>query len=151
MRSPVPRQPYRKPAGASQQLALSKDREGLRIIVENLGDDRRWSAQPAAGRAADCVEEEINDLQVSLGPPAPRPDGFAHATRQSKYFDTALEGYRGATERRAVPDADRRRSFQGLQRQLAILRAATIAADHIRKEVMSKELMKRLTGSTSDM
>jgi hypothetical protein len=31
-------------AGATQQLTLSKDCEGLRIIVENLGQ-RRWSAQ----------------------------------------------------------------------------------------------------------
>jgi hypothetical protein len=61
-------------AGASQQLALSKDREGLRIIVENLG-----ATTKAMERSNQQLEERLiaskkenNDLQVNLEASAPR-------------------------------------------------------------------------------
>ena len=81
-------------AGASQQLALSKDREGLRIIVENL-----VATTKAMERSNQQLEErliaskkEINDLQVSLE--VVRTESLTDPLTQlanRKYFDTALE------------------------------------------------------------
>jgi diguanylate cyclase len=179
-------------AGATQQLALSKDREGLRTIVENL-----VATTKAMERSNQQLEErlnaskkEINDLQVSLE--AVRTESLTDPLTQlanRKYFDVMMEkSIADATEKNEplslmLTDVDHFKAFNDKFGHLTgdqvlrlvatsvknnvkgkdtaaryggeefavvlpntILRAATTVADHIRREVMSKELMKRSTG-----
>ena len=179
-------------AGATQQLALSKDREGLRVIVENL-----VATTKAMERSNQQLEErliaskkEINDLQVNLE--AVRTESLTDPLTQlanRKYFDVTLEKAIAHSVEKNEPlslmmtDVDHFKAFNDSFGHLTgdqvlrlvamsvknnvkgkdtaaryggeefavvlpntVLRAATIVADHIRREVMSKELMKRSTG-----
>ena len=179
-------------AGATRQLALSKDREGLRIIVENL-----VATTKAMERSNQQLEErlvaskkEINDLQVNLE--AVRTESLTDPLTQlanRKYFDVTLEkSIADAAEKNEplslmMTDVDHFKAFNDSFGHLTgdqvlrlvamsvknnvkgkdtaaryggeefavvlpntVLRAASTVADHIRREVMSKELMKRSTG-----
>jgi diguanylate cyclase len=179
-------------AGATQQLALSKDREGLRVIVENL-----VATTKAMERSNQQLEErlvaskkEINDLQVNLE--AVRTESLTDPLTQlanRKYFDVTLEkSIADAAEKNdplslMMTDVDHFKAFNDSFGHLTgdqvlrlvamsvknnvkgkdtaaryggeefavvlpntVLRAASTVADHIRREVMSKELMKRSTG-----
>ena len=179
-------------AGATQQLALSKDREGLRVIVENL-----VATTKAMERSNQQLEErlsaskkEISDLQTSLE--AVRTESLTDPLTQlanRKHFDVTLEkAIADAVEKNEplslmMTDVDRFKAFNDSFGHLTgdqvlrlvamsvknnvkgkdtaaryggeefavvlpntVLRAATTVADHIRREVMSKELMKRSTG-----
>jgi len=179
-------------AGATAQLAISKDREGLRVIVENL-----VATTKAMERSNKQLEErltaskkEINDLQANLE--AVRTESLTDPLTQlanRKYFDITLEkaiadsAATGKSLSLMLTDIDHFKSFNDnfghltgdqVLRLVAmsvknnvkgkdtaaryggeefavvlpstILRAAATVADHIRREVMSKELMKRSTG-----
>jgi diguanylate cyclase len=179
-------------AGATEQLAISKDRDGLRVIVENL-----VATTKAMERSNKQLEDrltaskmEINDLQVSLE--AVRTESLTDPLTQlanRKYFDNALEKAISDSAETNEPlslmltDIDHFKSFNDSFGHLTgdqvlrlvamsvkqnvkgkdtaaryggeefavvlpntILRAATTVGDHIRREVMSKELMKRSTG-----
>ncbi|HEY7229746.1 MAG TPA: GGDEF domain-containing protein [Pseudolabrys sp.] len=179
-------------AGATEQLAISKDRDGLRGIVENL-----VATTKAMERSNQQLEErlsaskkEINELQVSLE--AVRTESLTDPLTQlanRKYFDVTLEKAIADAIEKDEPlslmltDVDHFKAFNDnfghltgdqVLRLVAIsvrqnvkgkdiaaryggeefavvlpntiLRAATTVADHIRREVMSKELMKRSTG-----
>jgi diguanylate cyclase len=179
-------------AGATEQLAISKDRDGLRIIVENL-----VATTKAMERSNTQLEErltaskkEINDLQVSLE--AVRTESLTDPLTQlanRKYFDVTLERAIADSTATGEPlslmltDIDHFKSFNDSFGHLTgdqvlrlvamsvkhnvkgkdtaaryggeefavilpntVLRAATTVANHIRREVMSKELMKRSTG-----
>lgn len=179
-------------AGATEQLALSKDRDGLRAIVENL-----VATTKAMERSNQQLEErlsaskkEINELQVNLE--AVRTESLTDPLTQlanRKYFDVTLEqAIAGAIEKNEplslmMTDVDHFKAFNDSFGHLTgdqvlrlvamsvkanvkgkdtaaryggeefavvlpntILRAATTVADHIRREVMAKELMKRSTG-----
>jgi diguanylate cyclase len=179
-------------AGATEQLAISKDRDGLRGIVENL-----VATTKAMERSNQKLEErlsaskkEINELQVSLE--AVRTESLTDPLTQlanRKYFDVTLEKAIADAIEKDEPlslmltDVDHFKAFNDnfghltgdqVLRLVAIsvrqnvkgkdiaaryggeefavvlpntiLRAATTVADHIRREVMSKELMKRSTG-----
>jgi diguanylate cyclase len=179
-------------AGATEQLALSKDREGLRVIVENL-----VATTKAMERSNQQLEErlvaskkEINELQSNLE--AVRTESLTDPLTQlanRKYFDITLEkAIAEATEKNEplslmLTDIDHFKAFNDnfghltgdqVLRLVAmsvkhnvkgkdtaaryggeefaivlpntVLRAANTVGDHIRREVMSKELMKRSTG-----
>jgi diguanylate cyclase len=179
-------------AGATKQLALSKDREGLRVIVENL-----VATTKAMERSNQQLEErlsaskkEISDLQTSLE--VVRTESLTDPLTQlanRKHFDVTLEkAIADAVEKNEplslmMTDVDRFKAFNDSFGHLTgdqvlrlvamsvknnvkgkdtaaryggeefavvlpntVLRAATTVADHIRREVMSKELMKRSTG-----
>src|SRR5581483_4871032 len=179
-------------AGATEQLALSKDREGLRAIVENL-----VATTKAMERSNQQLEErliaskkEINELQSSLE--AVRTESLMDPLTQlanRKYFDITLEKAISDALEKCEPlslmmtDVDHFKKFNDSFGHLTgdqvlrlvalsvkhnvkgkdtaaryggeefavvlpntVLRAATTVADHIRREVMSKELMKRSTG-----
>ena len=179
-------------AGATQQLALSKDREGLRVIVENLVATTKAMERSnlQLEERLNASKKEINDLQVSLE--AVRTESLTDPLTQlanRKYFDGTLEkSIADAAEKNEplslmLTDVDHFKAFNDnfghltgdqVLRLVAmsvknnvkgkdtaaryggeefavilpntILRAATTVADHIRREVMSKELMKRSTG-----
>src|SRR5262245_26895705 len=179
-------------AGASQQLALSKDREGLRVIVENLVATTKAmerSNQQLETRL-NASKKEINDLQTSLEAVRTESltDPLTHLANP-KYSDVTLEKAIAESAVKNEPmslmmtDVDHFKAFNDSFGHLTgdqvlrlvamsvknnvkgkdtaaryggeefavvlpntVLRAATTVADHIRREVMSKELMKRSTG-----
>ena len=179
-------------AGATEQLAHSKDHDGLRVIVENLVQTTKVmerSNQQLEERLV-ASKKEINELQVSLE--AVRTESLTDPLTQlanRKYFDTTLgKAIADAAEKIEPPsllltDIDHFKAFNDsfghltgdqVLRLVAMsvkhnvkgkdtaaryggeefavvlpntnLRSATTVADHIRRVVMAKELMKRSTG-----
>src|SRR5262245_25121639 len=179
-------------AGATEQLDRSKDREGLRAIVESLVQTTK--AMEASNRQLEdrltASKLEINELQENLE--AVRTESLTDPLTQlanRKSFDVTLEKTIADAVEKNEPlslmmtDVDRFKAFNDSFGHLTgdqvlrlvamsvknnvkgkdtsaryggeefavvlpntVLRAATTVADHIRREVMSKELMKRSTG-----
>jgi diguanylate cyclase len=178
-------------AGATEQLVHSKDRDGLRTIVETLVQTTK--AMEISNRTLEerlhASKQEINDLQENLE--AVRTESLTDPLTQlanRKFFDSTLEkSIAEALERNeALPlmltDIDRFKTFNDCFGHLTgdqvlrlvamsvkhnvkgkdtaarygseefaviltntMLRTAVTVADHIRRAVMAKELMKRLT------
>ena len=179
-------------AGATEQLDQSKDREGLRAIVESLVQttkDMEHSNQQLEERLL-ASKREINDLQENLE--AVRTESLTDPLTQlanRKFFDVTLE--KAITNAVAtneplslmLTDIDHFKMFNDSFGHLTgdqvlrlvamsvkhnvkgkdtaaryggeefaivlpntVLRAAITVADHIRRAVMTKELMKRSTG-----
>ena len=110
-------------SNVTNELGASKDREGLRAIVESLvatanemqhdnhalenGSTRRRKRSPAAGEAR--------------GRPHREPDRSAHRARQPQALRRQPgpgDGRGGAAQRAALAGDDRHRPFQDLQRHL---------------------------------
>ncbi len=176
----------------SEQLGQSKDREGLRAIVESLvqtAKEMEVSNQKLEERLS-ASKKEINELQENLE--AVRNESLTDPLTQlanRKYFDTSLE--QAIAEARAkneplslmMTDIDHFKNFNDSFGHLTgdqvlrlvamsvkqnvkgqdtaaryggeefaiilpntVLRSAITVADHIRRAVMTKELMKRSTG-----
>ena len=179
-------------AGATEQLVQSKDRDGLRTIVETLVQTTK--AMEISNRSLEerlhASKQEINDLQENLE--AVRTESLTDPLTQlanRKFFDSALEkSIAEAVERNEalslmLTDIDHFKTFNDnfghltgdqVLRLVAMsvkhnvkgkdtaaryggeefavilpntmLRAAVTVAEHIRRAVMAKELMKRSTG-----
>jgi diguanylate cyclase len=179
-------------AGATEQLVQSKDRDGLRTIVETLVQTTK--AMEISNRNLEdrlhASKQEINDLQENLE--AVRTESLTDPLTQlanRKFFDSTLEkSIAEAVERNEalslmLTDIDHFKTFNGsfghltgdqVLRLVAMsvkhnvkgkdtaaryggeefavilpnttLRAAVTVAEHIRRAVMAKELMKRSTG-----
>ncbi len=179
-------------ANVTEKLGQSKDREGLRAIVETLvqsAKDMEESNQKLEARL-NASKQEINDLQVNLE--TVRTESLTDPLTQlanRKYFDTTLEQAidDSRTKKEALSlimtDIDHFKAFndnfghltgdqvlrlvalsvkqnvKGLDTAAryggeefaiilpnTVLRSAITVADHIRRAVMTKELMKRSTG-----
>ena len=179
-------------AGATQQLDLSKDREGLRAIVESLVQTTKsmeHSNQQLEERLL-ASKREINELQENLE--AVRTESLTDPLTQlanRKFFDTTLEksiehafaskeplsllltdidhfkafndnfGHLtgdqvlrlvGMSVKHNVKGKDTAARYGGEEFAIilpsTVLRAAITVAEHIRRAVMAKELMKRSTG-----
>jgi diguanylate cyclase len=179
-------------AGATEQLGQSKDREGLRAVVETLVQTTRameFSNRQLEERLS-ASKQEINELQENLE--AVRTESLTDPLTQlanRKFFDITLEkAIAEAFERNEalslmLTDIDHFKTFNDsfghqtgdqVLRLVAmsvkhnvkgkdtaaryggeefavilpntILRAAVTVAEHIRRAVMAKELMKRSTG-----
>ncbi len=179
-------------ADVTQQLGQSKDREGLRSIVESLvqtAKEMEQSNQKLEARLT-ASKQEINVLQENLE--VVRTESLTDPLTQlanRKYFDTTLE--RAIVDSRAknealtllLTDIDHFKNFNDSFGHLTgdqvlrlvamslkqnvkgqdtaaryggeefavvlpntVLRSAITVADHIRRAVMTKELMKRSTG-----
>jgi len=179
-------------AGMTEKLADSKDREGLRAIVEGLvqtAKEMEVSNQKLEDRL-NASKQEINELQVNLE--AVRAESLTDPLTQlanRKFFDTTLE--QAIAEANAknealslmMTDIDHFKKFNDSFGHLTgdqvlrlvamsvkqnvkgqdtaaryggeefaiilpntVLRSAIVVADHIRRAVMTKELMKRSTG-----
>ena len=179
-------------AGATEQLVQSKDRDGLRTIVETLVQTTK--AMEISNRSLEerlhASKKEINDLQENLE--AVRTESLTDPLTQlanRKFFDSTLEkSIVEAVERNEalslmLTDIDHFKAFNDnfghltgdqVLRLVAMsvkhnvkgkdtaaryggeefavilpnttLRAAVTVAEHIRRAVMAKELMKRSTG-----
>jgi diguanylate cyclase len=179
-------------AGATEKLGESKDREGLRAIVESLVQTTK--TMEASNRQLEerltASKQEINDLQENLE--AVRTESLTDPLTQlanRKFFDITLEKTMAdaiATSESLslmLTDIDHFKTFKDnfghltgdqVLRLVAMsvkhnvkgkdtaaryggeefavvlpnttLRAAVTVADHIRRAVMAKELMKRSTG-----
>lgn len=178
-------------AGATEQIVRSKDRDGLRTIVETRTDDEddgNFNRQLEERLSAS--KQEINDLQENLE--AVRTESLTDPLTQlanRKFFDITLEkAIAEALETNEamslmLTDIDHFKTFNDnfghltgdqVLRLVAmsvkhnvkgkdttaryggeefavilpntILRAAVTVAEHIRRAVMAKELMKRSTG-----
>jgi diguanylate cyclase len=179
-------------AGATEQLVQSKDRDGLRTIVETLVQTTK--AMEISNRSLEdrlhASKQEINDLQENLE--AVRTESLTDPLTQlanRKFFDSTLEkSIAEAVERNEalslmLTDIDHFKTFNDsfghltgdqVLRLVAMsvkhnvkgkdtaaryggeefavilpnttLRAAVTVAEHIRRAVMAKELMKRSTG-----
>jgi diguanylate cyclase len=176
----------------SEKLGQSKDREGLRTIVESLVQttkDMEVYNQKLEERL-NASKQEINELQVNLE--AVRTESLTDPLTQlanRKFFDTTLE--QAIADARAknealsllMTDIDHFKNFNDSFGHLTgdqvlrlvamsvkqnvkgqdtaaryggeefaivlpntVLRSAITVADHIRRAVMTKELMKRSTG-----
>ncbi len=179
-------------ADMSAKLGNSKDREGLRTIVESLvqtAKEMEVSNQKLEERL-NASKQEIDELQVNLE--AVRTESLTDPLTQlanRKYFDTtieqAIEEARAANEPLSLlmTDIDHFKNFNDSFGHLTgdqvlrlvamsvkqnvkgqdtasryggeefavilpntVLRSAITVADHIRRAVMTKELMKRSTG-----
>jgi len=179
-------------ADMSEKLGNSKDREGLRAIVESLvqtAKEMEVSNQKLEERL-NASKQEINDLQVNLE--AVRTESLTDPLTQlanRKYFDTSLEHAIADARAKNEPlslmmtDIDHFKNFNDSFGHLTgdqvlrlvalsvkqnvkgqdtaaryggeefaivlpntVLRSAITVADHIRRAVMTKELMKRSTG-----
>jgi diguanylate cyclase len=179
-------------AGATEQLDQSKDREGLRAIVESLVQttkDMEHSNQQLEERLL-ASKREINDLQENLE--AVRTESLTDPLTQlanRKFFDVTLEkaianavatneplslmltdidhfkmfndsfGHLTGDQvlrlvamsvKHNVKGKDTAARYGGEEFAIVlpntVLRAAITVADHIRRAVMTKELMKRSTG-----
>jgi len=177
---------------ASDRLGATKDRDGLRTIVESLvsaANDMKESNQSLEQRLT-ASREEINQLQENLA--VVRTESLTDpltGLANRKHFDTELAiAIAEATERSEAlslmkTDIDHFQSFNDTWGHLTgdqvlrlvamslkqnvkgqdlaaryggeefavvlpntVLRAALTVADHVRRAVMSKELMKRSTG-----
>ena len=179
-------------AGATEQLDRSKDREGLRAIVESLVQTTK--TMEASNRQLEqrltASKQEINELQVNLE--AVRTESLTDPLTQlanRKFFDITLEKAIANALATNEPlslmltDIDHFKNFNDSFGHLTgdqvlrlvamsvkhnvkgkdtaaryggeefaivlpstVLRAAVTVADHIRRAVMAKELMKRSTG-----
>jgi diguanylate cyclase len=176
----------------TEKLGQSKDREGLRTIVESLvqtAKEMEVSNQKLEARL-NASKQEINELQENLE--AVRTESLTDPLTQlanRKFFDTSLE--HAIADARAndeplslmLTDIDHFKGFNDSFGHLTgdqvlrlvamsvkqnvkgqdtaaryggeefaiilpntVLRAAITVADHIRRAVMTKELMKRSTG-----
>jgi len=176
----------------AEKLGQSKDREGLRAIVEGLvqtAKEMEFSNQKLEARL-NASKQEINELQVNLE--AVRNESLTDPLTQlanRKFFDVTLET--AIAEARAnneplslmMTDIDHFKTFNDSFGHLTgdqvlrlvamsvkqnvkgqdtatryggeefavvlpntVLRSAITVADHIRRAVMTKELMKRSTG-----
>ena len=179
-------------AGMSEKLGSSKDREGLRTIVETLvhtAKEMEASNQQLEERL-NASKQEIHELQENLE--AVRTESLTDPLTQlanRKYFDTTLEQAIAESESKNEPlslmmtDIDNFKIFNDSYGHLTgdqvlklvamsvkqnvkgqdiaaryggeefaiilpntVLRSAIVVADHIRRAVMTKELMKRSTG-----
>jgi diguanylate cyclase len=179
-------------AGMTEQLGQSKDREGLRAIVEGLvqsAKDMEASNQKLEARLS-ASKQEITELQNNLE--AVRTESLTDPLTQlsnRKFFDgtlaRAMEEAREKNEPLSLilTDVDHFKKFNDNYGHLTgdqvlrlvamsmrqnikgqdtaaryggeefaivlpntVLRSAATVADHIRKAVMTKELMKRSTG-----
>jgi len=179
-------------AGMTEKLTDSKDREGLRAIVESLvntAKEMEASNQKLEERL-NASKQEINDLQVNLE--AVRAESLTDPLTQlanRKFFDTTLEQAIADAAAKNEPlslmmtDIDHFKKFNDSFGHLTgdqvlrlvamsvkqnvkgqdtaaryggeefaivlpntVLRSAIVVADHIRRAVMTKELMKRSTG-----
>jgi diguanylate cyclase len=179
-------------ADMTEKLGNSKDREGLRTIVESLvqtAKEMEVSNQKLEERL-NASKQEIDELQVNLE--AVRTESLTDPLTQlanRKFFDDTLE--QAIAEARAnneplsllMTDIDHFKSFNDSFGHLTgdqvlrlvamsvkqnvkgqdtaaryggeefaivlpntVLRSAITVADHIRRAVMTKELMKRSTG-----
>ncbi|HWE79937.1 MAG TPA: diguanylate cyclase [Pseudolabrys sp.] len=179
-------------ADMTEKLGQSKDREGLRAIVEGLvhtAKEMEVSNQKLEERL-NASKQEINELQVNLE--TVRNESLTDPLTQlanRKFFDDTLEA--AITEARArneplslmLTDIDHFKTFNDSFGHLTgdqvlrlvamsvkqnvkgqdtaaryggeefavvlpntVLRSAITVADHIRRAVMTKELMKRSTG-----
>ena len=179
-------------AGVSAKLSQSKDREGLRAIVESLVHTAK--AMEASNQQLEerltASKQEIKELQVNLE--AVRNESLTDPLTQlanRKFFDTTLEAAIAEARARNEPlslmmtDIDHFKKFNDSFGHLTgdqvlrlvatsvkqnvkgqdtaaryggeefaiilpntVLRSAITVADHIRRAVMTKELMKRSTG-----
>jgi diguanylate cyclase len=176
----------------SEQLGQSKDRDGLRAIVESLvqtAKEMQVSNQKLEERLS-ASKQEINELQENLE--AVRNESLTDPLTQlanRKYFDTTLEQAMAEARAKNEPlslmmtDIDHFKTFNDSFGHLTgdqvlrlvamsvkqnvkgqdtaaryggeefaiilpntVLRSAITVADHIRRAVMTKELMKRSTG-----
>jgi diguanylate cyclase len=179
-------------AGMSEKITQSKDREGLRAIVEGLvqtAKEMEASNQKLEARLS-ASKQEITELQENLE--AVRTESLTDPLTQlanRKYFDGALEAAIADAQAKNEPlslmmtDIDHFKNFndsfghltgdqvlrlvatsvkqnvKGLDTAAryggeefavilpnTVLRSAIVVADHIRRAVMTKELMKRSTG-----
>jgi len=179
-------------ADMSEKLGQSKDREGLRAIVEGLvqtAKEMEASNQKLEARL-NASKQEINELQVNLE--AVRNESLTDPLTQlanRKFFDGTLEAAIAEAQAKNEPlslmltDIDHFKSFNDSFGHLTgdqvlrlvamsvkqnvkgqdtaaryggeefavvlpntVLRSAITVADHIRRAVMTKELMKRSTG-----
>jgi diguanylate cyclase len=179
-------------ADMSEKLGTSKDREGLRTIVESLvqtAKEMEVSNQKLEERL-NASKQEINELQVNLE--TVRTESLTDPLTQlanRKFFDNSLES--AIADARAknealslmMTDIDHFKNFNDSFGHLTgdqvlrlvatsvkqnvkgqdtaaryggeefaiilpntVLRSAITVADHIRRAVMTKELMKRSTG-----
>jgi diguanylate cyclase len=179
-------------AHATQSLGSTKDRDGLRAIVENLVRATRLMEgnNSQLEQRLKASKQEINQLQVNLE--AVRHESLTDpltSLANRKYFDQALEKFIAHSVTTNEPlallmtDIDHFKAFNDtfghltgdqVLRLVALslkqnvkgqdiaaryggeefavvlpgttLRAALVVADHIRRAVMTKELMKRSTG-----
>lgn len=178
-------------ADMSQQLGSTKDREGLRAIVESLvhtAKEMEQSNQALEARLS-ASKQEINQLQENLE--VVRTESLTDpltTLANRKYFDQALDKAiaDAATKREPLSlmmtDIDHFKNFNDSFGHLTgdqvlrlvalsvknnvkgqdiaaryggeefaivlpntVLRSATTVADHIRRAVMTKQLMKRST------
>lgn len=176
----------------SEKLGNSKDREGLRAIVESLvqtAKEMEVSNQKLEERL-NASKQEINELQVNLE--AVRTESLTDPLTQlanRKFFDVTLDRAIADAHAKNEPlslmmtDIDHFKNFndsfghltgdqvlrlvamslkqnvKGLDTAAryggeefavilpnTVLRSAITVADHIRRAVMTKELMKRSTG-----
>jgi len=179
-------------AGMSEKLTDSKDREGLRAIVESLvhtAKEMEASNHKLEERLS-ASKQEINELQVNLE--TVRAESLTDPLTQlanRKFFDMTLEqAIADATAKNEplslmMTDIDHFKKFNDSFGHLTgdqvlrlvalsvkqnvkgqdtaaryggeefaivlpntVLRSAIVVADHIRRAVMTKELMKRSTG-----
>jgi diguanylate cyclase len=179
-------------AHATQSLGLTKDRDGLRSIVETLVRATRVMEENNSQleQRLKASKQEINQLQVNLE--AVRHESLTDpltSLANRKYFDQTLEKFIAQSVATDEPlallmtDIDHFKAFNDtfghltgdqVLRLVALsvkqnvkgqdvaaryggeefavvlpgttLRAALTVADHIRRAVMTKELMKRSTG-----
>jgi diguanylate cyclase len=176
----------------SEKLGQSKDREGLRAIVEGLvqtAKEMEVSNQKLEARL-NASKAEINELQVNLE--AVRTESLTDPLTQlanRKFFDVTVEAAIAEARDRnealslMMTDIDHFKTFNDSFGHLTgdqvlrlvamsvkqnvkgqdtaaryggeefavvlpntVLRSAITVADHIRRAVMTKELMKRSTG-----
>jgi len=178
--------------GATEQLDRSKDREGLRAIVESLVQTTKTMevSNRQLEQRLSASKREIDELQESLE--AVRTESLTDPLTQlanRKFFDIALEkaiAHAVTTDEPLslmLTDIDHFKNFNDSYGHLTgdqvlrlvamsvkhnvkgkdtaaryggeefavvlpntVLRAAVTVADHIRRAVMEKELMKRSTG-----
>lgn len=179
-------------AHATQSLGATKDRDGLRSVVETLVRATRGMEENNSQleQRLKASKQEINQLQVNLE--AVRNESLTDpltSLANRKYFDQALEKFIAQSVATNEPlallltDIDHFKAFNDtfghltgdqVLRLVALsvkqnvkgqdiaaryggeefavvlpgttLRAALTVADHIRRAVMTKELMKRSTG-----
>jgi diguanylate cyclase len=178
-------------AGVTQQLGATKDRDGLRAIVESLvqtAKEMELSNQALEARL-NASKQEIHQLQENLE--TVRHESLTDpltTLANRKFFDQAIEKALGDAAAKREPlslmmtDIDHFKTFNDcyghqtgdqVLRLVAlsvknnikgqdiaaryggeefavvlpntVLRSATTVADHIRRAVMTKELMKRST------
>ena len=179
-------------AGATEKLGQSKDRDGVRTIIESLVQTTRTMeiSNRQLEERLSASKQEINELQENLE--AVRTESLTDPLTQlanRKFFDITLEKAIAEAFERNEPlslmltDIDHFKAFNDnfghltgdqVLRLVAmavrhnvkgkdtaaryggeefavilpntVLRAAVTVAEHIRRAVMAKELMKRSTG-----